>query len=98
MAINPTITEYLKDSNSVSADVKSALDAIGPWLLRKKRDQLLVESDVKVLPDSPMTDSKRNEWKTYRQALRDLPASSTPKITNEEQLDESSVTWPTQPS
>ncbi len=98
MAINPTITEYLKDSNSVSADVKAALDAIGPWLLRKKRDQLLVESDVKVLPDSPMTDSKRNEWKTYRQALRDLPASSTPKITNEEQLDESSVTWPTQPS
>ena len=98
MAINPTITEYLKDSNSVSADVKAALDAIGPWLLRKKRDQLLVESDVTVLPDSPMTDSKRNEWKTYRQALRDLPASSTPKITNEEQLDESSVTWPTQPS
>ena len=98
MAINPTITEYLKDSNSVSADVKAALDAIGPWLLRKKRDQLLVESDVKVLPDSPMTDSKRNEWKTYRQALRDLPASSTPKITNEEQLDESSVTWPTEPT
>tara|TARA_B100001250_G_C19724642_1_gene755471 strand:+ start:983 stop:1279 length:297 start_codon:yes stop_codon:yes gene_type:complete len=98
MAINPTITEYLNDSNSVSADVKAALDAIGPWLLRKKRDQLLVESDVKVLPDSPMTDSKRNEWKTYRQALRDLPASSNPKITNEEQLNESSVTWPTQPS
>ena len=98
MAINPTITEYLKDSNSVSADVKAALDAIGPWLLRKKRDQLLVESDVKVLPDSPMTDSKRNEWKTYRQALRDLPANSTPKITNEEQLDESSVTWPTEPT
>ena len=98
MAINPTITEYLNDPNSVSAEVKAALDAIGPWLLRKKRDQLLVESDVKVLPDSPMTDSKRNEWKTYRQALRDLPASSTPKITNEEQLNESSVTWPTQPS
>ena len=98
MAINPTITEYLEDSNSVSADVKAALDAIGPWLLRKKRDQLLVESDVKVLPDSPMTDSKRNEWKTYRQALRDLPASSTPKITNQEELDGSSVTWPTEPS
>ena len=58
----------------------------------------MAESDVKVLPDSPMTDAKRNEWKTYRQALRDLPANSTPKITNEEQLDESSVTWPTEPS
>ena len=98
MTINPIITEYLNDPNSVSPDVKGALDAIGPWLLRKRRDQLLAESDVKVLPDSPMTDAKRNEWKTYRQALRDLPANSTPKITNEEQLDESSVTWPTEPS
>ena len=98
MKINPTITEYLNDPNSVSAMEKAALDAIGPWLLRKRRDQLLAESDVKVLPDSPMTDSKRNEWKTYRQALRDLPATASPKITNKEELDESSVTWPTQPS
>ena len=98
MTVHPNINEYIADPNSVSADVKGALDAVGPWLLRKKRDQLLVESDVKVLPDSPMTDSKRNEWKTYRQALRDLPATSTPKLTNQEQLDESSVTWPTQPS
>ena len=98
MTVHPNTKEYLADPNSVSADVKGALDAVGPWLLRKKRDQLLAESDVKVLPDSPMTDAKRNEWKTYRQALRDLPANSTPKITNEEQLDESSVTWPTEPS
>jgi hypothetical protein len=98
MTVNPTITKYLNDPNSVSADVKGALDAIGPWLLRNRRNKLLEESDVKVLPDSPMTDSKRNEWKIYRQALRDLPANSTPKITNEEQLDESSVTWPTKPS
>ena len=98
MTIHPNITEYLNDPSSVPADVKAALDAIGPWLLRKRRDQLLAESDVKVLPDSPMTDAKRNEWKTYRQALRDLPANSTPKITDEEELDESSVTWPTKPS
>ena len=98
MTINPTITEYLNDPNSVSAEVKAALDAIAPWLLRKKRDQLLLESDIKALPDSPMTDSKRDEWKTYRQALRDLPANCTPKINNQEQLDESSFTWPTKPS
>ena len=98
MTVHPNIKEYLADPNSVPADVKGALDAVGPWLLRKKRDQLLAESDVKVLPDSPMTDAKRNEWKTYRQALRDLPANYTHKITNEEQLDESSVTWPTEPS
>ena len=98
MTIHPNIEKYLADPSSVSAMEKGALDAIGPWLLRKKRDQLLAESDIKVLPDSPMTDSKRNEWKTYREALRDLPASSTPKITNQEELDGSSVTWPTEPS
>ena len=98
MTVHPNIEEYIADPNSVSAEVKGALDAVAPWLLRKKRDQLLVESDIKVLPDSPMTDSKRNEWKTYRQALRDLPATSTPKLNNQEQLDESSVTWPTPPS
>ena len=30
MTINPTITEYLNDPNSVSAEVKAALDAIAP--------------------------------------------------------------------
>ena len=98
MSVHPNIEQYIADPNSVSADVKGALDAIVPWLLRKKRDQLLLESDIKVLPDSPMTDSKRDEWKTYRQALRDLPATSTPKLNNQEQIDESSVTWPTKPS
>ena len=98
MSVHPNIEQYIADPNSVSADVKGALDAIVPWLLRKKRDQLLLESDIKVLPDSPMTDSKRDEWKTYRQALSDLPATASPKITNQEELDGSSVTWPTEPS
>ena len=98
MTVHPSINEYIADPNSVPADVKGALDAVGPWLLRKKRDQLLIESDIKALPDSPMTDSKRDEWKTYRQALRDLPATSNIKLNNQEQLDESSVTWPTKPS
>ena len=95
---HPKINDYLVDPNSVSTMEKGALDAIGPWLLRKKRDQLLVETDIKVLSDSPMSESKRNEWKEYRQALRDLPASSNPRINNQEELDESSVSWPTQQS
>ena len=41
MTVHPNIKEYLADPNSVPADVKGALDAVGPWLLRKKRDQLL---------------------------------------------------------
>ena len=39
-----------------------------------------------------------NDWKTYRQALRDLPASSSPSLDEFYDLDFSSVTWPTEPS
>jgi len=36
--------------------------------------------------------------KTYRQQLRDLPASSDPKLGSDGKLDMSSVTFPTKPS
>ena len=45
--------------------------------VRIERGQRLDESDFTVLPDSPLSDSKIAEWKTYRQALRDLPANTT---------------------
>ena len=41
--------------------------------LRKKRNILLSQSDWTHLDDSPLTDAKKNEWKEYRQELRDLP-------------------------
>jgi len=53
---------------------------------RIKRDNLLKFSDHKVLPDYPT--SKLEEWKTYRQALRDLPANTSDPL---------NVTWPTPP-
>ncbi len=37
-------------------------------------------------------------WSTYRQALRDLPASASPKLDANYNLDLTSVTWPTEPS
>ena len=42
---------------------------------KKIRDQLLVESDIAMLPDNyaKLSDEKKIEWATYRQALRDLP-------------------------
>ncbi len=64
-------------------------------LLRDRRSNLLARSDWMSFSDSPtMTDA----WKTYRQALRDLPASSTPKLDSNYDLDLTSVTWPTEPS
>tara|TARA_E500000081_G_scaffold41666_1_gene45261 strand:- start:57 stop:446 length:390 start_codon:yes stop_codon:yes gene_type:complete len=52
--------------------------------VRAKRNQLLFESDGMALADR-ITD----EWRVYRQALRDVPQQSGFP---------SSVTWPTEPS
>ena len=61
-------------------------------LLKEERDRLLVETDWMSLPDSPeITEA----WKTYRQELRDLPASAEPKWSSEDGL--TNVTWPTKP-
>lgn len=63
-------------------------------LLRAERNQRLAETDW--LGNSDVTMS--TAWKNYRKALRDLPASATPKLDTNGMLDQSSVTWPTKPS
>jgi hypothetical protein len=45
--------------------------------LRMFRDDLLRLSDWTQLPDSQLSNSKKAEWATYRQALRDLPSTAT---------------------
>ena len=45
--------------------------------VRATRDELLIQSDWTVLTDSPLSDVKVAEWKTYRQVLRDLPANTS---------------------
>ena len=44
-------------------------------ILRNKRNELLNESDWTQVNDCPLSDSKKQEWATYRQELRDLPSS-----------------------
>jgi hypothetical protein len=41
-------------------------------IIRGIRDGMLSRSDWTQLPDSPLTEVKRAEWATYRQALRDI--------------------------
>ena len=67
-------------------------------LLREERDNLLSKSDWRVTKANDTGIPMSTEWKTYRQALRDLPASSTPKLNSYDELDLSSVSWPTKPS
>ena len=45
--------------------------------LREIRNKLLSGSDWTQAADSPLSNSKKTEWATYRQALRDLPAGNT---------------------
>ena len=70
------------------------LDAAEPMrLLRIERDKKIAQTDWRVLPDQKPTD----DWINYRQALRDLPASASPKLDSNYELDFSSFTWPTEP-
>jgi len=67
-------------------------------LLRMDRDTLLKKTDWVVTRAMESGTSVPTKWKTYRQALRDLPAKSTPKLNEYETLDQSSISWPTKPS
>ena len=44
---------------------------------RDIRNELLTDSDWTQLSDNQLTDSKKTEWQTYRQALRDMPTTKT---------------------
>ena len=75
-------------------DKIAELDAAEPMrLLRIERDKKIALTDWRVLPDQSPSD----DWINYRQALRDLPASASPKLDSGGQLDFSSFTWPTEP-
>ena len=56
-------------------------EAPDEWLLermRLRRDQLLVESDWAMIADTP---TDKTAWATYRQTLRDFPATWVPAPT-----------------
>ena len=67
-------------------------------LLRVERDKRLANSDWVVTKALEGATSVSSEWKTYRQALRDLPASANPSVDSRGELDLTSVTFPTEPS
>ena len=88
--------EWRKPDGSISmspADFVVDYTAVGPvvelLMLREERNKKLAATDWTQFNDSPLSDSKKTEWSTYRQALRDI-TSSTQSIF--------SVNWPTEPS
>ena len=74
------------------------LNTILGWeILRIERNNLLKETDKYMVLDYPnLSESKKNEWITYRQLLRDLPLNANPSVDEESEL--INITWPQQPS
>ena len=56
--------------------------------VRSQRDRLLNETDWVVTKATETETSVSSAWKSYRQALRDVPSQSDPD----------NITWPTKPS
>ena len=78
----------------INAKIQELQNAEPMRLLREERNRRLAETDWKDLPSYPGTDQE--EWRTYRQALRDLPSTASPQI--DEQNNLTNVTWPTKPA
>ena len=67
-------------------------------LLRQERNKRIAETDWTQLKDIDLDIIRERNWKNYRQALRDLPSKSTPKLDSNGNLDMTSVSWPDKPS
>lgn len=86
------IEDYVVSSGSLVLKPQSEIDAAKAQtdmrILRGERNALLTASDWTQAVDAPLTDAKKAEWRTYRQALRDITDTSDP----------ANVTWPSQPT
>ena len=87
-------TDTKPTESEIDAEVTRLNNAEPMRLLRVERDRLLATTDWRASSDLTLADA----WKTYRQSLRDLPASASPKLDADGNLDISSVTFPTEPS
>ena len=84
-------TEEKPTDEEINAKVIELRAAEPMRLLRQERNQKLSETDWMANSDVTMTD----DWKTYRQALRDLPSTTSPNL--DEQGNLTNVTWPKKP-
>ena len=73
--------------------VKQTITFDGPAYIREARNDSLASSDWTQAADSPLSTSKKAEWATYRQTLRNFPASDNCKNATKE----SDIIFPTPP-
>tara|TARA_B100000427_G_scaffold288414_1_gene263558 strand:- start:45 stop:404 length:360 start_codon:yes stop_codon:yes gene_type:complete len=80
--------------DEVNAKLTELTNAYPMKLLREERNRLLQETDWRASSDLIISE----EWKIYRQRLRDLPEGNAPDLNSDGSLDKTSVNWPTPPS
>ena len=80
--------------DEINAEVTRLQGLESMRLLREERNRRLQATDWRASSDLTISD----DWKSYRQALRDLPTLSTPKLDSNDNLDLTSVEWPSEPS
>ena len=93
-----TNTEPLPTEDEVNAKVDELKSAEPFRLLRIERDKRLTACDWVVTKHTEHGKIVPEDWKIYRQALRDLPnISYRPELDSNDQLKMDSVAWPTPP-
>ena len=84
--------------SEIDAEVTRLNNAEPMRLLRVERDKRLAACDWVCAKATDTGVAVSDAWKTYRQSLRDLPASASPSLDSYGDLDLTSVTWPTEPT
>tara|TARA_B100001113_G_scaffold146989_1_gene120511 strand:- start:14 stop:373 length:360 start_codon:yes stop_codon:yes gene_type:complete len=87
-------SQTIPTEDEVNAKLTELTNAYPMELLREERDRRLKETDWRASSDLIIPE----EWKIYRQRLRDLPAGNSPDLNSDDTLDMTSVNWPTPPS
>jgi hypothetical protein len=77
----------------IRAKLSEARQSLAMDVLREERNKKLAECDFRSLPDYPGAD--KDQWLSYRQALRDLPSTAEPDLNDQLQL--TNVTFPAKP-
>ena len=87
-------SDFNVEKDEFKSKVDSQLSIILLNHIRNRRNRLLFESDWTQTVDCVLTN--KEDWKIYRQALRDLPSNSNPTLDVSGNI--TNVLWPTKPS
>ena len=74
---NQVVVDWQAAKDKLAEETKVTLREDWEVMFRSIRYAKLLECDWTQNPDNKLSDSKKAEWQTYRQALRDMPTTKT---------------------